>query len=61
MLNKATVSVNILIVSSMEENETKVNSRTEFSMVLEQSPLFLLSSLSKVYRRIHLGMLNLTP
>ena len=61
MLNKATVSVNILIVSSMEENETKVSSRTELSMVLEQSPLFLLSSLSKVYHRIHLGMLNLTP
>lgn len=61
MLNKASVSVNILIVSSMEENETKVNRMTELSVVLEQSPLFLLSRLLKVYRRIYLGMLNLIP
>ena len=45
----------------MEENETKVNRMTELSVVLEQSPLFLLSRLLKVYRRIYLGMLNLIP
>lgn len=61
MLNKASVSVNILIVSSVEGNETKGNRMTELSVVLEQSPLFLLSSLLKVYRRIYLGMLNLIP
>lgn len=49
MLNKPTVSVNILIVSSMEENEAKVRRMTELSVVLEQIPLFLLSSLLKSY------------